>query len=354
MIKLTRAHWYGFRNRADHIRATQGFGPAMADAFALYIDKFHTVRSLSLETSEAMGRSALTLPVTSIYRHAMFLLMDGDKLASMTATIAALACSEPLPPCLSDIIAAGPDAGHPVWHTINQFYRAWLEAPCDPSGAQEDWARNHLHETAKPLTDDEYAAWKASPSIARDVLKELIESERPQSAIDIGCDRGMLIRFMGDLGVMPRKALWGCDFMPGRIAAAQTMLRGANMPANVICHDMLADDFSPLTAGATVFDLVTMFAISGVFPGDQFERVVRKIRATLNPKWIVSTDAFPSVPRWHARTVDELSAIYARHGYRLARHQFTGDPMEPVRAPHMVLCPKYFLAGQVEVWQRQD
>jgi len=319
--------------------------------------------SLGRELTETTLRGVLEKIENQNLRTGLQAMLDHDVSGAVTRFGEFSKSGAGLPECLRDVVPDGPDAGHPLWHVANPFFRIWAESSSDDN-AQENWRSNPvLGDQPTDSAADRYAQWLSAPKDARDFLSELVrEIGGPDiKALDLGCGFGEWLRFLAENEGVAIDNLFGVDYHQSRVEATRDTLvdamengarclgdRSSILARNFHQRD-LAQEPSWKTTPIRDVDLVTMFVVTGVFEDEQLERVLEGL-AALAPRYILVTTVTRRWRLWHGRR-DE-PAYFERNGFREIRSHWLPEVLPPVPAIALLAPRRYWTNTSLHVYRR--
>ena len=351
-LARTKAGWYDLAKLHAALLAQH----PEAEAYGLVGQIFKSFMSrlggwpIPVETADALHAATRRIENAPNIRNAVNRMASSDFLGAFHSLFLGILGREPLPDCLNDLIPAGRDAHHPLWHAVNPHFHVWQRAALSAISPQDRWQNTPIVANVKTPTEDAYRKWCETPNKERDALLEFIDTENPQSIIDIGCADGGMLRLV--METCPEVVTFrGIDLHHSRINAASEMLQRADKSkrngtaAIVEVHDLLSADAIPYA------DMAMMFQVSGVFDDQQLRHVAGKIGQAGIPL-IFEATVIDRIDMYHGRSAAELEAAFGPAGYRMESHRMLGDRM-PVETPSALICAaKYWLCHQVSMWRR--
>jgi SAM-dependent methyltransferase len=179
--------------------------------------------------------------------------------------------------------------------------------------------------------------------VTNQAIVDAVRSRAPQSAIDIGCGEGWLVRALDGVDMI------GVDVVPGLIEQARQAGGG---DFRVLSYERIADGELHVQVDAAIcnFSMIGKESVEGLFGA---------ARALLNPSgaflvqtlhplvacgdapyrdgwregsWAGFSDDFADAPPWYFRTLESWVGLFSAHGLRLLEvrepvHPDTGKPV---------------------------
>jgi len=351
------------------LSAARAFDPDMGAAMVRdiaghpFFAEIFTRASRGREPTETALNDVLSKLEDNDLRAGLQALLDHDVVGAVGWFRRFAARGASLPVCLGEVVPNGPDAGHPLWHVANPFFRIWAESSTDEN-AQENWRSNPvLGNQPAGTASERYGRWLSAPLDTRAYLSDLVREIGGAEirALDLGCGFGEWLRFLADNEGVAVENLFGVDYHQSRVEATREMLadaaaKGARCsgdPERILAGNIqkrdLAREPSWKATSMRDIDLVTMFVVTGVFDDQQLERVLAGL-GELAPRYVFVTTVSRRWRLWHGRP-DERT-YFERNGFREIRRHWLPEvfPSEPGMA---LLAPKrYWTNTSLHIYRR--
>ena len=180
--------------------------------------------------------------------------------------------------------------------------------------------------------------------VTNGAIVDTIRAYAPQTAVDLGCGEGWLVR------ALPEVRMVGVDAIAGLVDAARALEAGGDF--RCLSYEEIADGKLALSADLAVcnFSLIGNEAVDGLFraapsylrPGGLM--VVQTVHPLMacgdaayadgwrSGSWAGFSSDFQDAPPWYFRTLSSWIALFERHGLRLREmrepvHPQTGKPV---------------------------
>ena len=363
-----KGNFYIARQLVQSIRERDGLGAACEVAIQFWqaINPAWPDRIVPrrpAETRAALAAACRSEPISSF--DAGVRLLEEDRPLDALRYFADLVIAGQLPAeKYAVVIEQGNDAGHPLWHAMNPFYIAWQQAAAMPVGTvdvQDHWRTMHAYgkqENAR-LLEQAYLDWITIPSLARAQVRQWVSKmTAPLRVLDMGCGFGHWLRYLHDDCGVAIRDLFGCDFHNARVNMARALVEMSPDPdvghaevsaGNFFGCDALSWDPDAFVATYGRPNLVLMMSFISVFDDSQLDRVLARI-AQLGPAYVVEQ---APVDVWGANRGRRDAALhFARAGYRLVERVYPGEALTAETAPYIVLPNKYWVAAQLNLYER--
>ena len=197
----------------------------------------------------------------------------------------------------------------------------------------ESWHRNSDPWTAAVRNGD----IESRTLVTNAAIVDTVRAHAPQTAVDLGCGEGWLVR------ALPEVAMVGVDAIAGLVQAAQAAGGGE---FRVLSYEQIAQGELQLAVDLAVcnFSLIGKEAVEGLFRAapSYLRRGGHLVVQTVHPllacgeqaymdgwrdgSWAGFKGGFQDAPPWYFRTLSSWIALFEHHGLRIRDMR---EPLHP-------------------------